>query len=179
MVSEASWRHFCHLSFAVHDPQYVEFLLDLIHKKKVSHFLCHQSGRCERRSAGPDSPPSPCCVPVLWLRTAAAQRTRESLSQSHESQSQSHCSLCIHEKHRMYVNEILYDTSISGQGFCLRIRELSMYWCPVQISCEVRRFGILDFREQEAQEYRRVSKKQTTTSGSQLGGGEINIRDQS
>ena len=38
-------------------------------------------------------------------------------------------------------------------------------------------FGI--FEEKEAQEYKRVHKKRTTTSGSQLGGGEINIRDQS
>ena len=37
----------------------------------------------------------------------------------------------------------------------------------------------LDLEKQEAQEYKRVPKKQTTTSGSQLGGGEINIRDQS
>ena len=29
------------------------------------------------------------------------------------------------------VNEVLYDTSICGQGFCLRICEVSMYWCPV------------------------------------------------
>ena len=29
------------------------------------------------------------------------------------------------------VNEVLYDTSISGQGFCLRICEVSMYWCSV------------------------------------------------
>ena len=29
------------------------------------------------------------------------------------------------------VNEVLYDTSMSGRGFCLRICEVSMYWCPV------------------------------------------------
>ena len=29
------------------------------------------------------------------------------------------------------VNELLYDTSISEQGFCLRICEMSMYWCSV------------------------------------------------
>ena len=39
-----------------------------------------------------------------------------------------------------------------------------MYWCPVQRSCEVCRFGISDFEKQEAQEYKRVHKKQTTTS---------------
>ena len=39
--------------------------------------------------------------------------------------------------------------------------------------------GFWIFKKQEAQEYKRVPKKQTTPSGSQLGGGEINIRDQS
>ena len=29
------------------------------------------------------------------------------------------------------MNEVLYDTSICGQGFCLQICEVSMYWCPV------------------------------------------------
>ena len=40
-------------------------------------------------------------------------------------------------------------------------------------------FGFRIWSNKEAQEYKRVPKKQTTTSGSQLGGGEINIRDQS
>ena len=35
--------------------------------------------------------------------------------------------------------------------------------------------GFSIFEKQEAQEYKRVPKKQTTTSGSQLGGGGINI----
>ena len=39
--------------------------------------------------------------------------------------------------------------------------------------------GFWIFEKQEEQEYKRDPKKQTTTSGSQLGGGEINIRDQS
>ena len=39
--------------------------------------------------------------------------------------------------------------------------------------------GFWIFEKQEEQKYKRVPNKQTTTSGSQLGGGEINIRDQS
>ena len=39
--------------------------------------------------------------------------------------------------------------------------------------------GFWIFEKQEAQEYKRVPKIQTATSGSQLGGGDINIRDQS
>ena len=39
--------------------------------------------------------------------------------------------------------------------------------------------GFWIFEKQEAQEYRRVPKKQTTTCGSQLGGEDINIRGQS
>ena len=35
--------------------------------------------------------------------------------------------------------------------------------------------GFSMFEKQEAQEYKRVPKKQITTSASQLGGGEINI----
>ena len=35
--------------------------------------------------------------------------------------------------------------------------------------------GFSIFEKQEAQKYKKVSKKKTTTSGSQLGGGEINI----
>ena len=41
------------------------------------------------------------------------------------------------------------------------------------------RFVDLGFGIFEKQEDKRVSKSKTTTSGSQLGGGEINIRDQS
>ena len=78
------------------------------------------------------------------------------------------------------MNEVLYDTSISGQGF---VFEFGKYLCigapskdPAQRFVDL---GFWIFDKQEEQEDKGVPKSKTTTSGSHLGGGEINIRDQS
>ena len=56
--------------------------------------------------------------------------------------------------------------------------ELVKCLCIGALSKDPARFvglGFCIFENEEEQEYKRVPKKQTTTSGSQLGGGEKNI----
>ena len=75
------------------------------------------------------------------------------------------------------MNQALYDTSISLNRFF--VFEFVTFLCigappkdPAQQRCVV----LWDFRQtRETREF----PSQTTTSGGQLGGGEINIRDQS
>ena len=111
---------------------------------------------------------------VLWFRTAAAQRARES-----QSQSQSHRSLRIHLKHRdaSCVNEVLYDTSIClNSVFAFEFVKCLCIGAPPKDPAQKRFVIFWHFREtRETKKFPR----QTTTSGSQLDGREINIRDPS
>ena len=79
------------------------------------------------------------------------------------------------------MNEPLYDTSISLDRVfvfqfvkCLCIGALSKDTAQRSVD-----LGLGIFEKQEKQEDKRVPKLKTTISGSQLGGGEISIRDQS
>ena len=72
------------------------------------------------------------------------------------------------------VNEVLYDTSISlNRVFVLEFVQYVCIGAPPKDPWQKRFVVFWDFRET------RQFPSQTTTSGSQLGGGEINIRDQS
>ena len=82
-------------------------------------------------------------------------------------------------KHRnaSCLNEVLYDTSISlDRVFIFEFEKCLCIGAPSKDPAQ--RFvdlGFGNFEKQEKQKDKRVPKSQTTTRGSQLRGGEINI----
>ena len=69
---------------------------------------------------------------------------------------------------------------ISGQGFVFEVVKCLCIGAPSKdFAQRFADWGLGIFEKQEKQENKRVPKSKTTTSGSQLGGEEINLRDQS
>ena len=80
------------------------------------------------------------------------------------------------------MNEVLYGASISLDRVFFVFEFVKCLCIGAPSKDPAQRFvdlGFGIFEKKEKQENKRVPKSKTTTSGSQLGGGEINIRDQS